>query len=148
MVGCREGAAEDARRLGDVDIELFGATFGYLKARLSPLAFTEKACEAYGGGVHTTYVDCKEVYWSQEFEALVHATFITGENGKSGANSVRDDHRVYELEIDSHFRGTLCGHRIQDVMNSQMACGFAVDTIKGGYGQSGGIRWPVGTGHR
>ena len=150
MVGCSKEATEEetAQRLGDVDIKLpqVGPTFGYLKERLSPLAFSEEDC----GGSGVKYIDCKHVYWSQQYAPLVDARFITGQSqgttlgGSPMAYSVRDDHRVYDIVINRHFRGTLCGDRIQKVINSKMACGMGVEALTDNSG-TWGIKWPIVT---
>jgi hypothetical protein len=119
MVGCdwERRVEEDADRVGNADIELNQATFGYLKQKLSAVKLTVGDC--YGkNNVH--YVDCKKADWGSAM--LVEARFVTGE-GFFGSKGLADTHRIYDIEINSHFKGTLCGAPMQEVVDSKTACG-------------------------
>ena len=120
LTGCwKDSMIADAGILGDVDIRLDRATFGYLNDKLGALPLGVSTCTNDG----TSYTDCTEAKWGSG--GLVSARFIV-RPGAVFQGSIGDSFRPVAVWVNSYFRGTLCGVRIDEVMKNKVACGKAI----------------------
>ena len=111
-----------AARLGQVDLKLDDATnYEYLKKQLlQPL----QSISCYGD-IRTSivYSDCKETTWGSP--GFISARFITVE-GVLGEKRIGNSSYLYDIKINTHFKGTVCGKEIPEIINSGRACGYDI----------------------
>jgi len=128
--GWKERVKEDANKLGNVRINLNDASFGYLKNSLSPLELSLGACRRALANI--LYVNCTEATWGST--ALITARFVV-DSSIAGTSRLPDETKLYDILINSEFKGTRCGDPIQKIRQSKTACGHPISVTDPGTGR-------------
>jgi hypothetical protein len=130
VAGCtREGRLEEnAQQLGGIELDLRIVNFAYLKSKLATLPMALADCRKLN--VH--YANCQKATWGSGSIAWGSGSIVTAlfnsEAGYFAAKKPTESQAVYTLDVNSHFKGTLCGDRIDKVIASGRACGMPVTT--------------------